>query len=729
MAATDVALTSHFEGIEKGFTKGATYGTQFFFMTMGARWAMSPETTHAFRTMGEKAYIKTWKASPKVVKQIGYDLKTGYGTLRFKYAQITGKGLYYPGEVGEPYPYYLTGRWTDPMPRIYTTSKDVQIFKRIIPTEKPGRGIILEYQQMGKPELYIHEEWSVIPKKIISLGEYRGTGTRFQPDIPGEYWVGGKKVFIGATEAYDIFTGKYRPPGVPWEKASTMYHEGKLQLIPDVKIQYGKITLKPSGEFYKYVSFGKKFPDIIPTRFTMGVGKTENVFTILSKFKGHKLVVSRFGTTGTTQLSGQPVIDRYGNIRIGGEPILFKGKGTIVDLTGWYGASGEMGAQVDVSQFSSLVFQKIKIPAPPKFQMVSKGVFKPAGVSIKPPSVSQQFPVTEPVGVSTQIYQQPVPVVMPPVVDVATMLDMQKTFSKYFTKTVTIPVTELISKSVTKQITEPITELITIPITKQITEPITELITMPITKQITEPITKQITEPITKQITEPITKQITEPITKQITEPITKQITMPISMPITRPIAFKFDFPTPPVIIPPLAFVFPPKQLDMFGIIPGQGYDVYVKERQYFKGKKQKEGKFIKLSKKPLSQLDALALGGAAIDESAAASFMIKPSEGQAQPLDIKIDPWKNIEHKFYSKDNNVRVEQTAHRIDQPGEVKGISALGWYAEKRKIARTQKRLRKTRPADELVVFDIDVFEDMFKMPDMNKVMNNMFKKRW
>jgi hypothetical protein len=145
---------------------------------------------------------------------------------------------------------------------------------------------------------------------------------------------------------------------------------------------------------------------------------------------------------------------------------------------------------------------------------------------------------------------------------------------------------------------------------------------------------------------------------------------------------------------------------------PGQGYNVYIKERQYFKGKKKKPGRFYKLSKYPLSRKDALALGANAVDYSHEASFQIKPTRQFAQPLKIDVTPFGRIQNKFYLKDDTY-IEKTDYRIDTPGEVKGISARGWYSQKHR--QQQKKIEKARKRR--VARRKETFEDFFVFPEL------------
>jgi len=156
-----------------------------------------------------------------------------------------------------------------------------------------------------------------------------------------------------------------------------------------------------------------------------------------------------------------------------------------------------------------------------------------------------------------------------------------------------------------------------------------------------------------------------------------------------------------------------------------------VRERHIFKGKKFKEGKFIKVNKKPLSLRNAQALMAMALDNSAAASGRVVPVDAMAQEPRINLIPFESLQHKFYKK-GDVFIEKTKHRIDTPGEVKGISALGWYADKVKHTPVKTRTISRPPAKQKlgprqkIRKQVDIF-DMGNnmMIDMDKIFKGVF----
>jgi len=148
------------------------------------------------------------------------------------------------------------------------------------------------------------------------------------------------------------------------------------------------------------------------------------------------------------------------------------------------------------------------------------------------------------------------------------------------------------------------------------------------------------------------------------------------------------------------------------------GYNVYVKDRSYVHGKKRYAESWKKANTTPLSEEAALSLGGTAVDQSAAASFKIRPTEGKAKTLKIGVDPWGVLSGKFYNK-KGVYIESTTNRIDSPGEIKGISALGWIAKQRRTMFNPSPTRidfKTQGTTKT--------SGVYQMPDFNKIMRGV-----
>jgi hypothetical protein len=148
------------------------------------------------------------------------------------------------------------------------------------------------------------------------------------------------------------------------------------------------------------------------------------------------------------------------------------------------------------------------------------------------------------------------------------------------------------------------------------------------------------------------------------------------------------------------------------------GFNVYVKDRSYVHGKKRYAESWKKANTTPLSEEAALSLGGTAVDQSAAASFKIRPTEGHAKALKIGVDPWGVLSGKFYQK-NGTYIETTTNRIDSPGEIKGISALGWIANQRRMT--------SPPASTRIDYKAQgnkTIQGTYNMPDFSKMMRGL-----
>ena len=161
-----------------------------------------------------------------------------------------------------------------------------------------------------------------------------------------------------------------------------------------------------------------------------------------------------------------------------------------------------------------------------------------------------------------------------------------------------------------------------------------------------------------------------------------------VEMPITDPITDIIDDPITDIIGEPEK----PKRIkrtifgfDEFTGVPAikEGYDVIIREK----------GQDIELDKKKsFPRHRALNMGADIVDNSAAASFRIKKSK---QPIASNIDdPFFILGHKFRSPARKSKlppkqfIEKTGFRIDSPGELKGITAKGLIASRRKAAKSR-----------------------------------------
>lgn len=151
------------------------------------------------------------------------------------------------------------------------------------------------------------------------------------------------------------------------------------------------------------------------------------------------------------------------------------------------------------------------------------------------------------------------------------------------------------------------------------------------------------------------------------------------------------------------------------------GYDVYIKDRTYVKGRKALPERWKKANTQPISEHAAMSLGATAVDQSAAASFKIRPTTGHAQPLKTPVNPWDTLSGKFYQK-KGTYIEHTQHRIDSPGEIQGISALGWIAKQnrlyRDIQRPQQAIKNVRTVEPRTM------QMNYKLPSFNHIMRGV-----
>jgi len=108
-----------------------------------------------------------------------------------------------------------------------------------------------------------------------------------------------------------------------------------------------------------------------------------------------------------------------------------------------------------------------------------------------------------------------------------------------------------------------------------------------------------------------------------------------------------------------------------------KGYDVEVR----------KKGKWEKINKKPFNKRAASDFGFDAVDNSAAASFRLKENPKKQKLANYFSLGAITARSKFRKKKEgkfDIHIEKRGKgRIDTPGEVAGISAKGWAAQRLK----------------------------------------------
>jgi len=104
-------------------------------------------------------------------------------------------------------------------------------------------------------------------------------------------------------------------------------------------------------------------------------------------------------------------------------------------------------------------------------------------------------------------------------------------------------------------------------------------------------------------------------------------------------------------------------------------YDVYVKERSMYHGKIRKGFRFAKANRQPLTEQDAMSLGGDITDNTSAVSFRLKKVKGTPTRLDRPLQEFRTRSYKF-TKKGETYIEKPEYRMDTPGELQQVSALG-----------------------------------------------------
>ena len=143
------------------------------------------------------------------------------------------------------------------------------------------------------------------------------------------------------------------------------------------------------------------------------------------------------------------------------------------------------------------------------------------------------------------------------------------------------------------------------------------------------------------------------------------------------------------------------------------GYNVYVKSRQYYKGKPRGAEKLRLLTNKSLAYDDAMSLMGSALDNSIAQTGLIKPSGKPASKLHKSIPSrWSNISFKFDNKDGKF-LEQRGYAIDTVGESHDLDVYRWY-QRLPVVKKPKRgeMVYSNPVTSIDMYSFDKMNNMF-----------------
>ena len=124
--------------------------------------------------------------------------------------------------------------------------------------------------------------------------------------------------------------------------------------------------------------------------------------------------------------------------------------------------------------------------------------------------------------------------------------------------------------------------------------------------------------------------------------------------------------------------------IDFFGIggFDGGSFHVEVKKRQYVHGEKVYPTSYKRVTKRPLKEFDALAIGADIVGKNEKATFRLIPSDSKPSKSTKKVKDWFGIGFEFDRKPDGLVVEKTAYRINSPGEIRGISMRGWAARRK-----------------------------------------------
>ena len=604
------------------------------------------------------------------------------------------------------------GRWIDIMPQESIMVKEPrQIFFK--PREVIGpTGETIGYKMLGiqRSDIYLlrYGEWELVPSAKYLKTLY-APSERYAFDMPGVYKIGGKKVTMIPGQTYERTMGVFS--GYDKAISGVVYGKGRVGLMPDVKMKVpiGQSLVKqlagtaeysvvrPGGDWYKFVSEQEiRFKDMYGKQISRitGVGRTIEISKISGKFKGHEMTISKFEARGK------------------------------IDV--WDVSTGKITKQVSLKTIKGKLYDLTSWREYPKYTRFIERVMQGLTVEGKIPTYLHPDPLG---GMSVTQWGTRTISKLPSVSVSVTRMEIASMEPwGFYPKTVkTTPTTILARRPVTlttpviKPIVSPIMKTIVFPVIKPIVQPVTKPIVQPVIKpmtwSITKPVTKSVIKPMTRSITKPVTKVITKPIVEPIVYPVIEPIVFPVIKPIVQPviklITKPITKPSPPgPKPPPILLGVPLIKEKRERIKPEQAYNVMVKDRYIFAGKKVKPEKFIKANKKPLSMFDALSLGGTVTDNSAARSFKITPTSGKPKEPSIQVDPWSRLMDKFRRKDD-MFIEKTQHAIDSFGEVREIPARGWIAEQRRLTPkhvTVSRGRRKRTMwDEMFGFNMD---DMF-----------------
>ena len=182
------------------------------------------------------------------------------------------------------------------------------------------------------------------------------------------------------------------------------------------------------------------------------------------------------------------------------------------------------------------------------------------------------------------------------------------------------------------------------------------------------------------------------------------QISTPIVSQISTPTKIKPTFtPSPPIIISPPKYPF---------LTRSKKPPIAKKKTQgYIPQAKSKGGKWVTLSKKPMTRTSALGRASRATDQTLSAQFRVKKAKGKVVKrgdgyfgtTKRKYRPYKIIKGKPVGLHNQF-IEKKKYRLDQIGEVRGLSLAkfakqrGWMGVVKKKIKRRKNGKTKKTSD-------------------------------
>lgn len=121
-----------------------------------------------------------------------------------------------------------------------------------------------------------------------------------------------------------------------------------------------------------------------------------------------------------------------------------------------------------------------------------------------------------------------------------------------------------------------------------------------------------------------------------------------------------------------------------------KGFNVFVKARHYYKGRKIGEGIYQKVNIQPLAERAALSLMGTKLKMSAAATGKIVPTATNVVSETESGFQWSSIAGEFYPKGEGVYIQKKQYRMGTKQEHKEITGIRFSSGKKPMLLFSKR---------------------------------------